>query len=138
MPAGNSDSLNVTSLKIEDDSFSNPFQGIQFGVACFHLSISAGLISSSSLSIAASLILFSPLFDAPRLIASLLLSDGKSRGLVVLSSNTNSGFEGWQRGKVISILQALTCLVNLVVDLTPFLHLGHAYNLNSIASISSK
>ena len=78
MPAGNSDSLNVTSLKVEDDSLSSPFRGLQLGVAGLCLSRSAGLISSLSLSISAGLILSSPLFDAPGLISSSKLSDGKS------------------------------------------------------------
>ena len=138
MPAGNLDSLNVTFLKLEDDSLSSPFRGVQFGVTGLCSSISADLISSSSLSISAGLIPFSPLFDTLGLISSSLVSDGKSRKLVVLLSNTSSKFESWQLSKVIGILQALTCLVKPLVNLISFLHLGHAYNLNSIASISGK
>ena len=95
MSAGNSDSLNVISPKVEDDLLSSPFRGVQFGVAGLYLSIYAGLISSLLLSISTSLIPFSPLFDTPGLISSSLVSDSKSRGLVVLLSNTSSGFEGW-------------------------------------------
>ena len=138
MPAKNLDLLNFTSLKVEDNLFSSPFQGVQFRLAGLSLSISASLISSLSLSISIGLILFSPLFDSFGLISSLLLSDGKSRGLVVLSSNTGFGFEGWRLGKVIGILQVLICLVKPLVNLTPFPYLGYAYNLDSIASISGK
>ena len=100
--------------------------------------ISSSLISSFSLSISTSLISFSQLFNALGLIFSLLLSDSKFKGLLVLSSNTSFGFEGWQLRKVISILQVLICFVKLLIDLALFLHLGHVYNLDSITSISSK
>ncbi len=71
MPTGNSDSLNVTSLKFRDDSLSSPFQGVQFGVISLCLSISAGLLFSSSLPVvSADLISSLSLFDAPGLISS--------------------------------------------------------------------
>ena len=138
MPAGNSDSLNVTSLKVKNNLLSSPFRGVKFGFTDLYLSISAGLISSSSLSIFAGLIPSSPMFDTPRLISSSLLFDVKFKGLDVLSSNTGSGFESWRLGKVISILQALIYLVKSLVNLTTFLYLKHAYNLDYIASINNK
>ncbi len=49
-----------------------------------------------------------------------------------------AGMEGWQLRKVMSILQALTCLVKPLVDLTPFPQLGQAYNLHSIVSIVNR
>lgn len=81
------------------------------------------------------LILFLPLFDAFGPISSLLLFDGKSRGLVMLYSNTGSGFEGWQLDKVIDILQALICLDKPLVDEISFLYLGYIYNLDSIVRL---
>ena len=78
MEARNSDSLNVTSLKVEDNSLSTPFQGLQLGIAGLCLSRFAGLISFLLLFISAGLIFSLPLFDAPGLISSLKLSDGKS------------------------------------------------------------
>ena len=71
------DLLNVTSLKVKDDSFISLFQSLQLAIAGLCSSRSAGLISSSMLSISSGLILSSPLFDAPRLIFSSKLSDGK-------------------------------------------------------------
>ncbi len=53
----------------------------------------------------------------------------------MLYSKIGSCMEGWQLGKVTSILQVLTCLVKLLVDQTLFLHLGQAYNPDSIMSI---
>ena len=52
-------------------------------------------------------------------------------------SNIGTGFEGWQLGKVIDILQALTCLIKSQVNLILFPYLGHSYDFDSIASIVS-
>ena len=49
----------------------------------------------------------------------------------------DTNIEDWQFGKVIGILQALICLVKLLMDLTSFLYLGHTYNLDFIISIIS-
>ncbi len=133
MLTGNLDLLNVTSLKFRDDLLSSPFRGVQFGVVGFCWSIFASLISL--LLLYAGLIPSSPWFDTTGLILSLLLSDGKSGQLVVLSSNIAVGLESWRLGKVIDILQALVCHVELLVDMTTFPHLEYAYNLDSIASI---
>ena len=84
IPAENEDLLNATSVKVEDNSLCNLFWSIQLGVANFYLFISPGLISSLLLFISASLILSLPLFDTLGLISFLLLSDNKSRGLVLL------------------------------------------------------
>ncbi len=56
----------------------------------------------------------------------------------MLCSKIGAGVEGWQLGKVTGILQALTCLVKALVDLTPFPHLGQVYNLDSIVSIVNR
>ena len=56
----------------------------------------------------------------------------------MLYSKIGVNVEGWRLGKVIGILQALICLVKPLVDLTPFPHLGHAYDLDSIVSIVSR
>ena len=79
MLAGNSDLLNVISLKFKDNFLSNPYQDVQFGVAGLYLFIFPSLISSLSLFISADVIFFLPLFDALELISSLLLSDSKSK-----------------------------------------------------------
>ena len=85
MLAGNLDSLNVTSLKVEDNSLNSSFRGVKLGVASLYSSISASLISSSSLPIFAGLVPSElPWFDISGVIPSLFLSDGESRGLVVL------------------------------------------------------
>ena len=52
-------------------------------------------------------------------------------------SKSGANVKGWQLGKVIDILQALICLVKLLVDWIPFPNLGHAYNLDSIINIVS-
>ena len=88
-----------------------------------------------SLLLPTGLIAFLPCFDAPGLISSSF--DNMSRQLVVLTSNIVVDLRDWQLGKIISILQALTCLVKLLVNLTPFLYLEYVYNLNSIKNIVS-
>lgn len=54
----------------------------------------------------------------------------------MIYSKIDANVEGWQLGKVIGILQALTCLGKPLVDLTS-LHLGHVYDLDYIVSIVS-
>lgn len=108
------DLVKVTSLKVEDDLFSSLFWGVK----------SDGVTS---------LCLF--LLDC--LIFFLLLSKYLSRALEVLLVYFKrcSGF--WQYGKVTnSFLQALTCLVKPLVDLTTFPHLRQTYNLNSFTKVS--
>ena len=50
-------------------------------------------------------------------------------------SKIGAWVEGWQLSKVIGILQALTCLIKLLVDLTSSPYLGHLYDQNSIIRI---
>ena len=57
--------------------------------------------------------------------------------LLVLYSKINANVEGLRLGKVVGILQTLTCFVKPLVDLTLFPHLGHTYDLNFIVSIIS-
>lgn len=109
----NSDLLKVTILKVEQNSLSTPFWNIKSEVASFYLFIFASLLFF------------------------FLLSDSKSKELVVLYLKTYFEFRSWQYAKAISILQALICLVKLLVDLTTFLQLGHIYNLDSIAIITN-
>lgn len=55
---------------------------------------------------------------------------------ILLYFKTYSGFKNRQDDKTTSILQALTSLLKLLVDLSAFLHLGHIFNLDSIAIIT--
>lgn len=76
-----------------------------------------------------------PLLDTSRLISSLLLFDGKSKKGIIFCSDITVSFDGWQFSKVIDILQALICLVKVLVDLKSFLYLRHGHNLDSVASM---
>lgn len=115
---GNSDSINITSLKLQNNLLNSLFRGIQSRVLGLYWYIF--LLSLLVVSASPGLIFWLLLLDMPRSISLVLLSNspissslfsnGRCGRLVILYLNIAIGFDSWQVGKIMSILQVLTNL----------------------------